>query len=53
MWRALPLRNRPMRVRAWLHSAATVPRDEPGVRAWLDEQWAGVDQWIETQRRYD
>jgi 1-acyl-sn-glycerol-3-phosphate acyltransferase len=53
MWRALPLRNRPMRIRAWLHSAPTVPRDEAGVRAWLDEQWAGVDQWIETQRRYD
>ncbi|HEX2903973.1 MAG TPA: 1-acyl-sn-glycerol-3-phosphate acyltransferase [Jatrophihabitans sp.] len=53
IWQALPLTRRPMRVRAWLHPAAEVPRDERAVQAWLDEQWAAVDQWVQTQPRHD
>jgi len=51
MWEALPLDNRPMRIRAWLHRAETVPRDETAIQSWLDEQWALLDQWIGTQQR--
>jgi 1-acyl-sn-glycerol-3-phosphate acyltransferase len=53
MWHALPLRHRPMRVRASLHPASTVPRDDDAIRNWLDDQWADVDQWINTQPRHD
>jgi len=49
MWRALPLHDRPMRIRGWLHPADEVPRAESAVPGWLDEQWALVDQWIGTQ----
>jgi len=51
MWAALPLRDRPMRIRAWLHPVASVPRHSDAVPAWLDAQWAQVDEWIGTQRR--
>lgn len=50
MWEALPLRNRPMRIRGWLHEAAEVPRDDQSIQHWLDEQWSLVDRWIDTQQ---
>jgi len=50
MWQALPLRNRPMRIRGWLHEAAEVPRDDASIQSWLDEQWSLVDRWIDTQQ---
>ncbi len=53
MWRALPLRDRPMRVRAWLRPAAEVPREDAKIVAWLDEQWADVDQWVDTEQHHD
>ncbi|MEO8887828.1 MAG: 1-acyl-sn-glycerol-3-phosphate acyltransferase [Jatrophihabitantaceae bacterium] len=53
VWRALPLDGQPMRVRSWRHPAATVPRDEAGITAWLDERWSDVDEWVHTQRRVD
>lgn len=53
MWRALPLRNRPMRIRAWLYPAANVPREEQAIRRWLDDQWGAIDQWVKTEKRHD
>jgi 1-acyl-sn-glycerol-3-phosphate acyltransferase len=53
MWQALPLRDRPMRIRAWHHPAAEVPREEQDIRQWLDTQWDLVDQWVNTEKRYD
>ena len=53
MWQALPLRRRPMRVRAWLHPAADVPRTEQSIAPWLEDQWAAVDQWVSTQPQHD
>jgi 1-acyl-sn-glycerol-3-phosphate acyltransferase len=50
MWKAIPLVARPMRIRPWLHPAATIPREADAAHAWLEEQWAQVDQWIHTQR---
>jgi 1-acyl-sn-glycerol-3-phosphate acyltransferase len=50
IWEALPLRNRPMRIRGWLHPAGDVPRQPPEIESWLDEQWALVDRWIDTQQ---
>jgi 1-acyl-sn-glycerol-3-phosphate acyltransferase len=50
IWEALPLRNRPMRIRGWLHPACDVPREPPAIESWLDEQWALVDRWIDTQQ---
>jgi 1-acyl-sn-glycerol-3-phosphate acyltransferase len=47
MWRAIPLTQRPMRLRVWHHPAASVPRDETAATRWLDEQWAAVNDWIE------
>ncbi len=51
MWQALPLRNRPMRIRGWLHRTDDVPREDAAIQAWLDEQWALLDGWIDTQQR--
>jgi 1-acyl-sn-glycerol-3-phosphate acyltransferase len=53
MWAALPLTDRPMRIRAWLRPAAEVPRHEGAITPWLDEQWAEVDQWVDTEQRHD
>jgi 1-acyl-sn-glycerol-3-phosphate acyltransferase len=53
MWQALPLTRRPMRVRSWLHPAVEVPRAEQAIPAWLEEQWAQVDQWVRTQQHHD
>jgi 1-acyl-sn-glycerol-3-phosphate acyltransferase len=53
MWQALPLTGRPMRIRMWLHPAATVPREDRAIRSWLDCQWDLVDQWVNTEKRYD
>jgi 1-acyl-sn-glycerol-3-phosphate acyltransferase len=53
MWRALPLRNRPMRIRSWLHPASSVPREQHAIPAWLEEQWATLDQWIATEPRQE
>jgi 1-acyl-sn-glycerol-3-phosphate acyltransferase len=50
IWQALPLRNRPMRIRGWLHPASEVPRDGAAIESWLDEQWSQVDRWIDTQQ---
>ncbi|MEO6886169.1 MAG: 1-acyl-sn-glycerol-3-phosphate acyltransferase [Jatrophihabitantaceae bacterium] len=52
MWAALPLRNRPMRIRAWLRPAGEVPREASAITSWLEDQWADVDQWVATERRY-
>ena len=53
MWAALPLRDRPMRIRAWLRPASEVPREESAITTWLDDQWADVDQWVDTEQRHD
>ncbi len=53
MWQALPLQQRPMRVRAWMYPAADVPRRAEAIAPWLDEQWALVDQWVGTQQHHD
>lgn len=53
MWQALPLRHRPMRIRAWHHPAATVPREEQAIRTWLDTQWDLIDQWIKTEKHHE
>lgn len=52
MWRALPLEHRPMRIRSWLHPAATVPREEQAIRTWLDNRWDLVNQWVGTEKRH-
>jgi 1-acyl-sn-glycerol-3-phosphate acyltransferase len=51
MWQALPLQDCPMRIRGWLHQAGDVPRQDAAIQDWLDEQWALVDRWIDTQQR--
>ena len=53
MWSALPLTDRPMRIRAWLWPAAEVPREEVTITSWLDDQWANVDQWVSTEQRHN
>jgi 1-acyl-sn-glycerol-3-phosphate acyltransferase len=53
VWQALPLKQRPMRVRGWLHQASTIPRSERAIPLWLDAQWALVDQWVGTQQHHD
>jgi hypothetical protein len=42
-----------MRIRAWHHPAAEVPREEQDIRQWLATQWDLVDQWVNTEKRYD
>jgi 1-acyl-sn-glycerol-3-phosphate acyltransferase len=49
VWRALPLRDRPMRIRWWLYPAASVPRDEESARHWLEQRWSQVHAWIDAQ----
>jgi 1-acyl-sn-glycerol-3-phosphate acyltransferase len=46
IWRALPVRGRPMMVRWWYEPAARLPDTEPDRREWLRLQWAIVDAWI-------
>jgi 1-acyl-sn-glycerol-3-phosphate acyltransferase len=53
MWKSLPLTNRPMRNRAWLHPAPEVPREDSTITTWLEDRWADVDQWISTEKPQD
>jgi 1-acyl-sn-glycerol-3-phosphate acyltransferase len=50
LWRALPLRDRPMVVRWWHEPAASVPDTEEERREWLRLQWAVVDSWIDARK---
>ena len=50
LWRALPLRDRPMVVRWWHEPAAGIPETEDGRREWLRLQWAIVDAWIDARK---
>jgi 1-acyl-sn-glycerol-3-phosphate acyltransferase len=45
-WWRIPIR-RDLVVRTVLIPAAQVPRDEAGVRAFLDRAWSQVDTWVE------
>jgi 1-acyl-sn-glycerol-3-phosphate acyltransferase len=46
MWRALPLRDRPMTVGWWQVPAAELPRSEEDRLQWLTDQWSRVDSWV-------
>jgi 1-acyl-sn-glycerol-3-phosphate acyltransferase len=46
VWRALPVRGRPMTVRWWYEPAARLPDTDTARRDWLRLQWAIVDAWI-------
>jgi hypothetical protein len=46
VWRALPLVDRPMAIRAWREPAADVPRDPDAAYDWLDHQWQRIERWI-------
>ena len=46
MWRALPLRNRPMTVGWWRVPAAELPGSEQARLDWLTDQWTRVDSWV-------
>jgi hypothetical protein len=47
LWRTLPLVE-PVRLRVERHDRASVPLDDPGRVAWLDEQWLTMDRWLAT-----
>ena len=53
MWDALPLHDRPMRIRARLFAAADVPRDPDLIDEWVSQRWADIDEWVHTERDYD
>ena len=40
-------------IRFWRHPAASVPRDEDGLVAWLYERWHALDDWVGEQRRIE
>lgn len=44
-WWRLPV-HRQLTVRTTLLPGDTVPRDRPGLAAWLDQVWDGVDAWV-------
>lgn len=50
VWRALPLRDRPMRV-SWWCVAPPESVDQPdSAEDWLDRQWRRVDDWVSAHR---
>lgn len=46
VWDALPLHERPMRIRLRWFPAAEVPREPDAAHAWLEAQWAAMHAWI-------
>jgi 1-acyl-sn-glycerol-3-phosphate acyltransferase len=46
VWRALPLRDRPMTVRWWYVPPGSIPAGPDRQYQWLRLQWALVDSWI-------
>jgi 1-acyl-sn-glycerol-3-phosphate acyltransferase len=50
VWRALPLRDRPMQIRWWREPAGSLPRDDERRQEWLRLQWAIVDSWIDARK---
>jgi 1-acyl-sn-glycerol-3-phosphate acyltransferase len=51
VWQALPLRDRPLRVRLRYYPAAEVPRDPHGAQEWLQGQWSAMHTWITARDR--
>lgn len=47
-WWRVPT-HRTLLVRTVLAPAATVPRNQEGLTAWLDTAWAGIDSWVATR----
>ncbi len=50
LWRVLPLRE-PVQLRMWRHDRSEVPDDPDARLAWVYDQWAVMDEWIDERRR--
>jgi 1-acyl-sn-glycerol-3-phosphate acyltransferase len=50
IWRAIPLKDRPMTVRWWREAAAALPATEDERLQWLQVQWTIVDSWIDARK---
>jgi 1-acyl-sn-glycerol-3-phosphate acyltransferase len=48
-WRALPVSDRPMRLRWWWQPVDTLPSDAGARQRWLEWQWVLVDEWIDAR----
>ena len=46
IWQALPLFDRPMRIRFRWYAAADVPREPEAAQQWLEAQWSAMHAWI-------
>ena len=46
VWRAIPLRDRPMRVSWWCVTPPAPADDLNSAEGWLDHQWRRVDDWV-------
>ena len=46
IYHAVPFTDRPFLVKTWTYAAHSLPDDEAGIGAWLEEHWGEVDAWI-------
>ena len=46
LWQALPLVDRPMRIRFRWYAADDVPREPEAAQQWLEAQWSAMHAWI-------
>jgi hypothetical protein len=49
IWNAIPVDQRPMSIHWWVKESGSVPRDGSGIADWVDDVWAEVDGWVETE----
>lgn len=49
-WRAVPVSDRPMRLRWWWQPVGTLPADQAARQRWLEWQWVLVDEWVDARQ---
>lgn len=52
IFKAIPLHDHPILIRAWTFGPDERPSDPDAVEAWLDERWDVVNDWVRSHREF-
>lgn len=52
IFKAIPLREHPFLIRSWTFGPDERPSEPDEIEAWLDEQWAGVSNWVADHQEF-
>lgn len=46
IWNAIPFTDRPFLVQTRTYAASEVPNEPAAIEAWIDNEWASIDEWV-------